>query len=122
MQAKQIIDEIKKLYFNNGKDICDEIIDEKGFYDYTYDTCSKKGAPPFDVVFKDIPISWSVQNSYWVLLGGFSIVDNTLFAEIFDYRTGPPDYKITNADSVPDSVLLNALSILNEGLNKNVQK
>lgn len=58
----------------------------------------------------------------WVMIAGFGILENQLYAEIYNYHSGPPDYMYINIDSVPDVVLYSALILLQDERNIHLAK
>ena len=93
------------LYKNNC-DECNQIIDSLGYYE----------AKTVDVT--TIPLCFET-NGQWYLLDGFVFDENNNFnALIADLQTGPPDVLEVDATAIPDNIIIEVLSVLQNRLQK----
>lgn len=91
------------LYKNNC-DECNQIIDSLGYYE----------AITVDVT--TIPFCFDT-NGQWYLLDGFVFDENNNFnALIADLQTGPPDVLEVDATAIPDNIIIEVLSVLQNRL------
>ena len=124
-----IIEEIKNLY-KTSKEKCDKILDDAGFYEYIENyyrsprNWLKFGERSDEDPFESIPLCWQGPFSYggsttWVMIGEFVVEEDTLFAGIYNYHSGPPDYMFISLEVIPDNVLSNALDTIKKGFSTN---
>lgn len=131
MERTRVIEELTKLYV---KDIegCNDVLDSLGYYEQIENFRPPKKLFPWQKreevnPFESIPLCWQGPFSYggamtWVMIAGFCVLDNQLYAEIYNYHSGPPDYMCINIDVVPDAVLYSALLLLQDERNINLAK
>lgn len=131
MERAKIIEELTKLYV---KDIegCNDVLDSLGYYEQIENYRPPKKLFPWQKreeanPFESIPLCWQGPFSFggaitWVMIAGFCILDSQLYAEIYNYHSGPPDYMSINIDVVPDSVLYSALILLQDERNVKLAK
>ena len=123
MERTKIIEELTKLYINDSEG-CNDVLDSLGYYEKIENYQPSKRLFPWKKQedgepFESIPLCWKGPFSFggamtWLMIAGFSILDGQLYAEIYNYHSGPPDYMGINIDVVPDKVLYSALSFLHD--------
>ncbi len=122
-----IVEEITNLY-KTSKEKCDKILDDAGYYEQIVNY-----RPPrkwFDFKkrieenpFKSIPLCWQGPFSYgsattWVMIGEFVVEEDELYAGVYNFHSGPPDYMFLSSEIIPDNVLSNALDMIKKGFFK----
>lgn len=122
MERDVMIDYIKSQYLDLGEELCNDYIEDLSYYEEIESAFTQKSNSwfkneaminPFDV----IPLCWQGPYSYdssidWLMIGGFTIENDILYVEIYNYHTGPPDYMTIGIDMVPDEVLIAVVTIL----------
>lgn len=131
MDRINIIDELTNLYIKDAES-CNDILDSLGYYEQLENYRPSKKLFPWEKKenanpFESIPLCWQGPFSFggtmtWVMIAGFGILENQLYAEIYNYHSGPPDYMYINIDSVPDVVLSSALILLQDERNIHLAK
>lgn len=131
MDRINIIDELTNLYIKDAES-CNDVLDSLGYYEQLDNYLPSKKLFPWKKKenanpFESIPLCWQGPFSFggtmtWVMIAGFDILENQLYAEIYNYHSGPPDYMYINIDSVPDVVLSSALILMQDERNIHLAK
>lgn len=111
---------------------CNDVLDSFGYYEQIDNYRPPKKMFPWQKKeeanpFESIPLCWQGPFAFggamtWVMIAGFGILDSQLYAEIYNYHSGPPDYMNISIDVVPDAVLYSALNLLQDERNVNLAK
>lgn len=125
MDRDKIIEELTQLYVKDTEG-CNDILDSLGYYELI-EKWSHKNRRQAESPFETIPLCWQGPFSFdgsvtWVMIAEFGIIDNQLYAEIYNYHSGSPDYMGIKIDVVPDTVLYSTLNLLQDERNINLAK